>query len=470
MAGPQSITGLVRRNAVARGDAPALIFEDESYTWADVMRDVSRRTSEFLAAGVREEHAVALYMPSSAEYVLTLLTLWRLGVMTVPLNTRLPSGQVTPLAARAKVSLVLSHEVIPDSPALVSGPERFRGTHHASLSSGDEWNPNRAAACVYTSGSTGESKGVLLSLRNLLASAERANSALPFEADDTWLLSLPLYHVSGLGILSRWLVAGATMEIAKDGETMHDAFNRLAPSHCSLVATQLYRLFHEGHADTLARMKVVLLGGGHIPEDLVRDAVAHGVPVRTSYGMTETASLITCAERGARLAHLMASGTVMEPGTVRISEDGEICVAGDSVFQGYLMPDGTRTKPFTADGWFETGDLGHFDDAGYLHVTGRKDNRFISGGENIQPEEIEKAFRAMDGVEDAVVVPKDDEEFGQRPVAFVKMREGTPDGDGLRAALRDVIASYKIPDEVRPWPAGLGETGIKPRREDFRVD
>jgi O-succinylbenzoic acid--CoA ligase len=133
-----------------------------------------------------------------------------------------------------------------------------------------------------------------------------------------------------------------------------------------------------------------------------------------------------------------------------------------------LQPDRSLHRPLTEDGWFRTGDLGHCDDAGYLHVTGRRDNMFISGGENIQPEEIEQALRNIASVEEAIVVGVDDAEWGRRPVAFVRMAEGRAlDSTALQQALRGVLPAYKVPRTYHPWPDNLVQPGIKPARWDF---
>jgi O-succinylbenzoic acid--CoA ligase len=149
---------------------------------------------------------------------------------------------------------------------------------------------------------------------------------------------------------------------------------------------------------------------------------------------------------------------------MRIASDGEILVKGETLFKGY----GTGTRlhlPLTSDGWFQTGDLGVVDAKGCLTVLGRKDNMFISGGENIQPEEIEKALLAIKGVEQAVVVPKEDKEFGYRPVAFVKFHGQAIDPAHLTDILKKELPRFKIPDIFYPWPKGLEYFSKARRRE-----
>ena len=149
-----------------------------------------------------------------------------------------------------------------------------------------------------------------------------------------------------------------------------------------------------------------------------------------------------------------------------MAEDGESLVRGDTLFAGYVEGDGVK-RPLDDGGWFHTGDLGEIDESGYLRVTGRRDNQFISGGENVQPEEIEAALLRIEGVEQAVVVPVADEEFGERPVAFVRARGGGQARD-LTEALTLVLPRFKIPMAFRDWPEPQGLEGMKVDRRAFR--
>lgn len=150
---------------------------------------------------------------------------------------------------------------------------------------------------------------------------------------------------------------------------------------------------------------------------------------------------------------------------VSVAEDGEILVRGDTLFAGYVEGDGVD-RQLDDEGWFHTKDLGELDPDGYLRVTGRRDNQFISGGENVQPEEIEAALCRIEGVEAAVVVPVPDEEFGERPVAFVRAPGGLP--AGLEKGLEPMLPRFKIPITFHEWPESSGPEGMKPDRRAFR--
>jgi O-succinylbenzoic acid--CoA ligase len=157
---------------------------------------------------------------------------------------------------------------------------------------------------------------------------------------------------------------------------------------------------------------------------------------------------------------LCSSGKPLRYREVKISDDGEILVKGKTLFSGYLE-DEIMVKPFDKDGWFHTGDLGDFDHRGNLQVVGRKDNLFISGGENIQPEEIESYIQNIKGVECAAVVPLRCSEYGNRPLALVSMHAGCELSlEQLRGELEDLLPHYKLPVAVRPFPKDA-QRGLK---------
>ena len=219
-------------------------------------------------------------------------------------------------------------------------------------------------------------------------------------------------------------------------------------------------------ADALAGMKAILLGGSAIPPGLVADAHARGLPISTSYGLSEMASTVTATPPGASLDALGTSGVVLPHREVKLADDGEILVRGATLFAGYA--EGEAVERPDADGWFPTGDLGAWaevDGAQMLRIVGRKDNLFISGGENVQPEEVEAALGRLAGVRQAVVVPVTDAEFGQRPVAFVDADAWEP--EAWRVALGATLARFKIPTAFHPWPDDA-QAGMKVSRAALR--
>jgi O-succinylbenzoic acid--CoA ligase len=249
-------------------------------------------------------------------------------------------------------------------------------------------------------------------------------------------------------------------------ETLAESLERYEPSHVSLVAAQLCRLMDElpeGREDL--PLRAILLGGGPLPLRLLEEARKQDWPVVPTYGLTEMTSQVATSDINGSAPTRDAVGKLLPYRELSLAEDGEILVRGNTCCLGYWTPDGL-VEPFDEAGWFATGDLGRLDEDGTLHVHGRKDNMFVSGGENIQPEEIEQVLRNLPDVDDAVVVPVPHNEYGHRPVAFVKARRNGFSGEAARHALEDVLPRFKIPDAWHPWPEGVDEA-MKIDRQAF---
>ncbi|MEM1044383.1 MAG: AMP-binding protein, partial [Bacteroidota bacterium] len=445
------MTDPVRSHAEARPEAKALVTDASAWTWAELDARVGAAARRL---GEGPERVAVLARTSPALVVLVLASL-RAGRTLVPLSTRWTEAAVAGALARLGVErlIVGPGQTAPSGPEAVPLAEEVgegEATSGADLELGRPWT------VVHTSGSTGTPKAALHTVGNHVWSARGVNEWMDLRAGDRWLLDLPLYHVGGLGVVVRCALAGAAVAVPEAGTTTAEAVARFRPTHASLVATQLRRLF-DADAD-LTSLRAVLLGGSAIPSDLLDEAVRRGVPVATSYGLTEMTSTVTAALPGASRTALATSGAVLPHREVRITEAGEIEVGGPALFAGYVAPDGLDAPA----AWYPTGDLGHLDAEGRLVVTGRRDLMFVSGGENVQPEAIEAALLRLDAVAEAVVVPVADAEFGHRPVAFVRSTsEDALDPEAVRAALRADLPGFMVPVAVYAW-GGAG--GMKPDR------
>ncbi|MGI8909164.1 MAG: o-succinylbenzoate--CoA ligase, partial [Rubrobacteraceae bacterium] len=402
-------------------------------TFRDLDRRVSAAARKLVELGIEAGNRVALFLPKDERYIVLLLAMIRIGAVACPISTRLPPAGVAPLLRKAACEAL-----IPEDEALFEFTEAIQkvrpealledGADHTETPEYLDIPLSRPATIVFTSGSSGAPKAALHTFGNHYYSAlgSNENIVLDTKRGDRWLHSLPLYHVGGISILFRCLLAGAAMILPEPGAPLGRAIAENSATHVSLVATQLLRLMREEeNPDALETLKAVLLGGGPVPGALVEEAASRGLLVHASYGLTEMASQVTTTPSGASPEKLRISGWVLPYREVSISGEGEILVRGETLFAGYVEGK-VVDLPVDAEGWFHTGDLGDLDEDGYLDVRGRKDNLFISGGENVQPEEIEDALRRLDGVEDAVVAPVPDAEFGFRPVAFARTTDGAP--------------------------------------------
>jgi O-succinylbenzoic acid--CoA ligase len=450
----------VRRQAARQPGAPAVVAPGAAWTWAELDREVTALAGS-LAALALPGARVAARAETTPRFVALVLAAFRTGHVLVPLSPRLPES-----AAREHLDRVACEGLLDlDGLHAHRPPSTVHRPPSIPLS--------RPATVVFTSGSTGAPKAALLTAGNHAWSARGWAGRLPLGAGDRWLLDLPLHHVGGLAVVYRCALAGAAVAIPERGTPTGEAVRALGATHASLVCTQLYRLLREpapakaGDAGPLPALRALVLGGSAIPAALLDEARARGLPVATSYGLTEMASTVTATTPGGSREDLATSGRLLPHRGLRIRE-GEIEVRGPTRFAGYLEGERLET-PFGADGWFATGDLGYLDGEGRLVVAGRRDNRFASGGENVQPEAVEAALLALPGVARAVVVPVEDAEFGARPAAFVAVEGGgPPDTAALGEALRVRLPGYLVPVAFLPWPEG--EEGLKPSRTALREE
>ena len=479
------------------GDAAFLAGPDTTISFNEFAQQVGCFTDKLRRDGVERRHCVALVLPTGPDMLALLAAVWRMGAIAFPLNPDAPWDYTT--ARVRELGCVMT--VVPQAP-----PERTEAREvglDALLSAllpgrttqaRIRHNRQTPAVALLTSGSGGAPKAALLSLISMTLAAQRACKRMELEQGDRYLLNLPLHHVSGLSVFMRCLEAGAQCVLPGAGERTVNAIARTRPTHLSLVAAQLRRALDRPDAlNALCAAKCVLMGGGALPELLLQRALDAGVPLMNSYGMTET-SAMTCATRlGADLEELRSVGRPMLQDTVRVNEIGRVEVRGNTRFVGYLRG-GVLDKP---GGWFDTGDLGHFDEQGRLHIDGRADRMFIVGGENVQPEAVEAELCRIPGVVRAVVVPVPDAVLDRVPVAFVELatdllnpplkgvvRESepgdvvlrpsmgdlggrVPDVSALLAACKERLPRHAVPRHIFPWPEELAP-GIKPRPAEMQ--
>ncbi|NDJ57009.1 o-succinylbenzoate--CoA ligase [Enterobacteriaceae bacterium 4M9] len=318
-----------------------------------------------------------------------------------------------------------------------------------------EWDPSRFVSMTLTSGSSGLPKAAVHTAAAHLASAEGLLALMPFHAQDNWLLSLPLFHVSGQGIFWRWLLAGGCLTV-RDLHPLHTALEGC--THASLVPTQLWRLLSQTHMPE--KLHSVLLGGAAIPVDLTQQAQARGIRCWCGYGMTELASTV-CAKYADGLADV---GAALAGREVRIVND-EILIRAASLASGYWR-DGALLALTDSEGWFHTRDRGVLAN-GRLTVLGRLDNLFFSGGEGIQPEDVERVINAHPQVSQCFVVPVADAEFGHRPVAVVEC-DNALCPETLAEWVGDKLVRFQQPVRWLRLPQVLKNGGIKVSRREVQ--
>jgi len=407
----------VSLQARARPEHPAVVADGRVATYGELDRQAVVTARRLAAAGVGEGDRVATTMPPSIEFAVLLHALPRLGAALVPLNARLTA------AGRRRQEEQASPKLVLDEPP--SGEE-------ADAPLRTTLDPEAVHTVLFTSGTSGAGKAVELSCGNHHASATASARNLGVEEDDRWLCPLPLFHVGGLAILLRSAIYGTTAIVHAefDAGAVAAELTSGRATLASLVPTMLRRLREHG-LERAPALRAVLLGGGPVPAELLRWATARGLPVRATYGMTETASQIATAAQGETAARPL-------PGVqVRISPEGEILVSGPMVAPAALAP----------DGWLHTGDEGQVDAEGRLRVRGRLKELIVTGGENVSPGEVEQALLAHPAVADAAVVGRPDPEWGEAVTAFVVL-DGEASGQELEGWCRGRLAGYQVPKRI----------------------
>jgi O-succinylbenzoic acid--CoA ligase len=370
---------------------------------------------------MRSLHAVLVERATPRLLELLAAALDGTGPAVAPLDAGLPAARLDDLLATLGPGTVED----PDGDTTIRSGEK-RGVADST------------AVVVGTSGSTGVPKGVELSAAALLHSARASLARLGVRPGERWLCCLPAAYIPGIQVLVRSLVSGTDPVLADRADPETVAASGCA--HVSLVPTQLRRLLDAGLAaragqlPPLAGFSSVLLGGAAAPAALLDAARAAGIPVVTSYGMTETCG------------GCVYDGVPLDGVRVRIGdEDGRIWVGGPVLFSGYLG--GIRAP---ADGWFCTGDLGRLDSPGRLTVRGRADDVINTGGYKVVPGEVAEALHACPGVRDAAVLGLPDPEWGERVVAVVVPADPAdpPSLELLRLHVRDRLPRYAAPSRV----------------------
>jgi O-succinylbenzoic acid--CoA ligase len=345
--------------------------------------------------------------------------------------TLVAAADLTEDALRAALAGAAPLAVLPSAPAAVVDAA------HRVLRPEEPVEPS-ADLVVVTSGSTGRGRGVLLPAGALEASATATLDRIG--GPGSWLLALPVSAIAGLQVLCRGILSGRRTTVLGDGETLAAAVGRMPADrrYLSVVPTQLRR-YLDAEPEALRAFDAVLVGGAATDPDLLDRARVAGVPVVTTYGMTETAG------------GCVYDGRPLDGVQVRVADGIEL--AGPVLAVGYRL-DPAATEAAFRDGWFATRDAGSLDSDGRLTVHGRFDDVVISGGVNIAPHAVEAALRQHPDVADAVVFGRPDDEWGQRVVAAVVPTPGAePALPPLRAWVADRLGAAAAPRELHVVPA-----------------
>lgn len=442
--------------------AKALMSSENIYTYNELRNKVLNIASILKENNISPGSRIGIIGNNNIDFVINLLALWQLASVPVPINIRLTQSEIEEQLSTAGCKVVLaddesSEKIINDQRKKIIFP--LKDFSAKTFTGRKEIQLNDPAIIIFTSGTSEKAKGVLLSFESLFNSAINSNNVLRYNNSDRCLASLPFYHIGGFSLITRSLLYGIPLLIPDSlrSEELSKSLFKFQPTIISLVAAQL-KYFADKNLNPNPELKKCLLGGGFSDSDLIKNAIELGWPVVKVYGSTETSSFITALLTEEFSFKPNSAGRVVPTNKIFIQDEegnelksfevGEIVVESNSLMSSYL--DSVQTKQKLKNGLYKSGDLGYFDDEGYLFIEGRRNNLISTGGENVNPLEIEKVLLKHPGITEAAVFPVKDKEWGEIVCASVVLKHEFQriTYDELKNFLQNKIADFKIPKRI----------------------
>ncbi|MBL8287862.1 MAG: malonyl-CoA synthase [Rubrivivax sp.] len=469
------------RIAVETADTPAPLH----YTWGDLERGSAMLANLLASLSLPPRSRVAMQVDKSVEALMLYLAVLRAGHVVLPLNTAYQEAEIAYFIGNAEPAVVVcskrnfgwvartafnagtKHVYTLDDDR--SGTLLDRAAFHADRHEPVPAAPDDLAAILYTSGTTGRSKGAMLTHGNLLANAQVLHEAWGWAGvnraggHDVLVHALPIFHVHGLFVAIHGALLSGSRMIWFNRFDPRGVAARLPEATVFMGVPTLYvRLLAEPALtrEQCARMRLFVSGSAPLLiETFEAWQQRTGHTILERYGMSETVMLTSNPYRPESARRGGTVGPALPGVGVRVRSDkgaplpageiGGIEVEGPSVFAGYWRMPQKTAEEFTADGWFKTGDVGRIDADGYVTIVGRSKDLIISGGYNVYPAEIEGFINEMEGVAESALVGVPHPDFGEVGVAAVVARPGAAlDGEAILAALKQRIANFKVPKRV----------------------
>ena len=484
---------------------PAIWFEGTTTTHGEFATRVRRAAAALAGLGVQRGDRVAWFGANHPAALETLYACGQLGAVWVPVNARLTAPEAQYVLEHSGASLVVhgrEHGTTTDALRAALPAVRHWVAAEPPLSGGAgslDWAELTAAAepvlrdelvtledvclIMYTSGTTGRPKGAVLTHGNMTWSCLSQVLGFDFTPDERTLGLAPLFHIGGLnGTLNPTLLRGGCVVLVRgfDPPATLAVIAEQRVTSFFAVPTMLDALSRQPGFATLdlSALRTIGAAGAPLPLPLLRTWLERGITVQQAYGMTESAPAGTALDSADAVAKVGSAGKSQFFTDVRVvrpdgtecppGEIGEVVLSGPNIMAGYWnAPEATAAA--IVDGWYHSGDAGSTDEDGYLYIRDRYKDMIISGGENVYPAEVESALLELPGVQEAAVIGVPDAHWGEVGLAVVVPAPGAPqDGDALRAALRERLAGFKVPKEVRFVPELPKTATGKIRKPDLR--
>lgn len=430
----------------------ALVAGCRSLTFRELAEEVRTVAVRFSECGLSASspQSVALSAGNDLASVVLLLALIEGHHPALLLSPRLTPAEREGLLQAWTPGFVL------DPTSLLARPMSYRLNPSPRAAQSSDW----PLAVVQTSGTSGGAKGVVLSRHAMQAAARASERNLRWMPEDRWLLSIPVSHVGGLSVVTRCLLArrGMVLSTPGDPEEMMAAILQHRVTLASLVPTQLKWMLESTPTwDPPAYLRAILVGGAAAPPGLLAEARRRGWPVLPTYGLSESGSQVATLAPGAPLSRSVGAPL---PGVLVRVRDGRVELGGPTLASGYYpaRPGGARKEcpvlgsieplPLTAEGWFQTGDLGRLDETGALEIFGRSDDVIVTGGNNVYPWEVEAVLLTAPRVLGACVFGVEDPTWGQLVAAALIPSDPPPTLEQLAAHVQATLPTHQRPRRV----------------------
>ncbi|WP_432352546.1 o-succinylbenzoate--CoA ligase [Sporosarcina sp. A2] len=448
------------KRAALTPHASALSFQGQTWTYLDLKEEALDRAGKLRTLGLERGSRIALLGGTSAEMALLIHGCLLAGVEMVLLNARLTVEEIEYQLNDSQSEMLVYDASFCDKAGEVDwraiGYDELVQSQATPFQLEQEWAEDRSLTVMYTSGTTGFPKGVRQSAENHTSSALSAVLNSGLHDGDSWLHMMPLFHISGFSILARAVLYGSEVRLFEkfDAAVAAEEISSGQVSGMSVVAVTLERLLTVIENDEFTvhpKFRTLLAGGGPVPVSYLKRAEQCGLPVLQTYGMTETSSQTATLSVEDALRKSGSAGKPLFFTDIQIEGvdepfiKGEILIKGPHVTKGYIGNHADTQA--LQNGWLHSGDIGYFDDEGFLFVADRRSDLIISGGENIYPAEVEAVLIEHPEILEAGVCAMPSKEWGAIPVAFVVAQSTVSEGD-LRTFCATRLASYKIPKAI----------------------
>lgn len=442
----------------------AVIDDKTLLTYSQLNEKVNSTAFQLYELGLQGNTNVAVLASHSLQFISLIYALWEIGIVPVVLNPKLTESEQKNRIEQADCETVFfdsqNHRVNNSSDDFYKFVDYARFQFQAQQNFISSFQKsNSTALMLFTSGTSGDAKAVELDFESLYYNALAVDFISPHNKGDMWLASLPFYHIGGFAIITRSLLTTSTLVIPKSFDTNELVYNfdNYSIKSVSFVSTTLKRLLDRGYKPP-STLKNIFVGGGHIERELIERGINSGYNLIKVYGSTETASM-AAAITSDELRHKPDSaGKPLSDNEIIILDDnkkilpsnqtGEIAVKTKAIMKGYYKNDKATKKKFH-NRFYLTNDLGWLDDENYLYVLGRKDDIIITGGENVNPDEIETELTKIKQIDEAAVFGLKDPEWTEKIAAAVVLSFGAQITKvEIKNLLRKSLANFKIPKTI----------------------